>query len=135
MAEPERSPRANLDAARSGGGAPRAARRWALVCGGSDCRGPAQEQLCASLGAAGVDSLFVGCLDVCRGPVAVVPLKGRWEVVSRVRGPKARRRLVRALEAGKRKPIAAYRLRAGRRRKAVERGLRNLARRGIVVRP
>src|SRR3546814_4735597 len=48
---------------------------------------------------AGVEVLTTGCLGVCKGPVAMLPIGDRWEVVSRVRGKDARARVVDAMRS------------------------------------
>ncbi|MCK9494243.1 MAG: (2Fe-2S) ferredoxin domain-containing protein [Dehalococcoidia bacterium] len=100
-----------------------------LVCRGSDCRGDAQERLCESLCAAGVEVLITGCLGVCKGPVAVIPVGDRWEVVAKVRGKDARRRLLEAITRQRQKVVKSRTVRGSRRRKAIAKGAGKLARR------
>jgi hypothetical protein len=64
----------------------------------------------------------------------MLAIDGRWEVVSRVRGKKQRARLVLALARQRRKPIRKRVVRGSRRRKAIEKGLRKLARRSSSAR-
>jgi hypothetical protein len=106
----------------------------ALVCRGPHCRGRAQERLCDELCAAGTDVIIVGCLGVCRGPVAILSIGDRWEVVSRVRDREARGRLVKALIRQRAKAIRKRIVRGSRGRKAIEKGMRKLGRRSPAVR-
>lgn len=101
----------------------------ALVCRGPDCRGRSQERLCEELRAAGASVLIVGCLGVCRGPVAMLSLGDRWEVVCRIRGSGRRKRLVRALARQRSRGIRKRIVRGPRRRQAIAKGVRKLARR------
>jgi hypothetical protein len=101
----------------------------ALVCRGSDCRGGAQERLCETLCAAGVEVVITGCLGVCKGPVAMVPIGDRWEVVANVRGKEARKRLVEAVTRQRQKCLKKRALSGPRRKKAIAKGTGKLARR------
>jgi len=101
----------------------------ALVCHGSHCRGGAQEELCEALRAAGVEVLPSRCLRVCKGPVAMFPVGNRWQVVARIRGGRARRKVVLALTRQRQRGIRKRSVRGGRRRRAIERGTQAILRR------
>ena len=89
-----------------------------LVCSASHCRGGAQRRLREALCDAGVEVLTTGCLGVCKGPVAMLPIGDRWEVVSRVRGKDARARVVDAMTRQRQKALRKRAVRGSRRRKA-----------------
>ena len=100
-----------------------------LVCRGSDCRGASQERLCEALCAAGVEVVVTGCLGVCKGPVAMCPIGDRWEVVSKVKGKDARKRLVEAVTRQRQKAVKKRAVTGSRREKAIAKGTGKLARR------
>lgn len=103
--------------------------RTVMVCSGSSCRkGSEQRRLCEALAEAGLVVMPTGCLGVCNGPVMAAPIKDRIEVVSRVRGSAGRRRVLSALEAGKRKQVKPLLVKGGRREKALRRVARVAAR-------
>lgn len=99
-----------------------------IVCRGSDCRGKAQERLCEAFQDAGLQVITSGCLRICKGPVAMVPAGDRWEVIPRVRGKDARKRLVEAVMRQRRKALKKRAVGGGRRRKAVAKGTARLRR-------
>ncbi|MCA9851768.1 MAG: hypothetical protein KC461_14140 [Dehalococcoidia bacterium] len=100
-----------------------------LVCRGSDCRGPAQERLCDDLRRAGADVVIVGCLDICKGPVALCPVGDRWEVVAKVRGKDVRKCVLQALAEQRARPLKKRMVRGKKRRKAIAKATKKLARR------
>lgn len=100
-----------------------------LVCRGADCRGASQERLCEALCAAGVEVVVTGCLGVCKGPVAMCPIGDRWEVVSKVKGKDARKRLVEAVTRQRQKAVKKRAVTGSRRKKAIAKAADKLARR------
>lgn len=100
-----------------------------LVCRGPDCRGRAQERLCEDLCAAGVEVVIVGCLGVCKGPVAMCPIGKGWEVVAKVKDKDDRKRVVNALVERHEKGLKKRAVRGSRRKKAIEKGTLKLERR------
>lgn|GEM_PF-2637891 len=100
-----------------------------LVCRGSDCRGGAQERLCEELCAAGVEVVIVGCLGVCKGPVAMCPIGKSWEVVAKVKGKGDRKRIVDAFLERREKGLKKRAVRGSRRKKAIAKGTGKLERR------
>ena len=93
----------------------------AVLCNGKSCRGDAREQLSAELRAAGVPVVSSRCLKVCHGPVAVVPVGGRWRVIERIRGRKTRARVLGALRRQRTGRIRRQLVRGGDRRVAIRR--------------
>ena len=93
----------------------------AVLCNGKSCRGDARERLSAELRAAGVPVVSSRCLKVCHGPVAVVPVGGRWRVVERIRDKKIREELLRALRRQRQGRIRRQLVRGGDRRAAIKR--------------
>jgi len=76
-----------------------------------------------------VDVVITGCLGVCKGPVAMLPIGGRWEVVAGVRGKDSRKRLVQAVTRQRQKALKKRTVRGSRRDKAIAKGAAKLARR------
>ena len=93
----------------------------AIVCNGKSCRGPARERLCEALRADGVRVVTSRCLKVCEGPVVVVAIRDRWDVVERVRSKQAQRRVIEALQRQRRAPIKKRLVEGGERRRALDR--------------
>ena len=100
-----------------------------LVCRGSDCRGPKQERLCEELCDAGLDVVIVGCLGICKGPVAVCPIGDRWEVVCKVRGKDDRKCVLQALKQQREQAVKKRVVGGKKRRKAIAKATRKLERR------
>lgn len=98
----------------------------ALVCRGPNCRGKAQEKLCAALDDAGIAVDTTRCLGVCKGPVALLLIDDRWEVVSRIRGKRARQRALAAVTESRKRTIRSRSVRGARRRRALSRGAKFL---------
>lgn len=70
-----------------------------VLCGGSSCRGRRErewERLADRLDQASLCVERSRCLGVCQGPVAIVTIAGRQEVVPRLRSGKRQHRLVEA---------------------------------------
>lgn len=70
-----------------------------VLCGGSSCRGKRErewERLADRLGQAALCVERSECLGVCEGPVAIVTVGGRQEVVAHLRKGKRQRRLIEA---------------------------------------
>lgn len=76
-----------------------------VLCGGSSCRGKRErewERLTDRLDQAALCVERSECLGVCEGPVAIVTIAGRQEVVARLRKGKRQRRLIEAVISQKR---------------------------------
>ena len=76
-----------------------------VVCGGSACRGRREqdwERLRDRLDDAGLCAERTKCLGICEGPVAIVTIEGRQEVVAGLRSGKRQRRLIDAVLRQKR---------------------------------
>jgi (2Fe-2S) ferredoxin len=77
-----------------------------VVCAGKDCAGDRRSEFRALLAelSGDVDVVAAKCLDVCKGPVAVIDAEGHAPVVvERVRKP-GQRRAVRTLATQRRLP-------------------------------
>ena len=98
----------------------------AFVCSGPSCRGDGRAKLCAVLLDAGLTVESSKCLGICEGPVAVAPIKDRWEVVEKVDGKRQRARLVAAVTLGKPKKVRRSLVKGTRRKKALRRVLKGV---------
>lgn len=98
----------------------------AFVCAGPSCRGDGRAKLCAVLLDAGLMIESSKCLGICEGPVAVAPIKDRWEVVEKLDGNRQRTRLVEAVTLGKPKRVRRSLVKGARRKKALRRVLKGV---------
>ena len=100
-----------------------------VVCEGSTCRKSGeQRRLCRALTEAGLVVLPSPCLGVCAGPVLAGAIRDRVEVVSNIRDPDDRDRVVSALGGGKRKKVKRLLVKGGRRERALRKAAKALAR-------
>jgi len=76
-----------------------------------------------------VDVVITGCLGVCKGPVAMASIGGRWEVVANVKGKDARKRLVLAVTQQRQKVVKKRAVSGSRKKTAIAKGTGKLARR------
>lgn len=82
-------------------------------------------ELCA----AGVDVVIVGCLGVCKGPVAMCPIGDRWEVVCKVKRKDDRKCVLQALRQQREKAVKPRAVSGKKRRRAIEKATKKLERR------
>ncbi len=99
-----------------------------VVCGGSACRGRREkewERLCERLDDAGLCAERAKCLGICEGPVAVVTIGDRQEVVGSLRSGKRQRRLIDAVLRQKRSRLPSV-ITGKKRTKALARAVKSL---------
>lgn len=99
-----------------------------VLCGGSSCRGKRErewEHLVDRLDQAALCVERSKCLGVCDGPVAIVTIAGRQEVVARLRKGKRQRRFVEAATGQKRSRLPST-ISGKARKKALARAARVL---------
>lgn len=94
------------------------------------CRGRREEEwerLWYRLDEAGLCSERSKCLGICEGPVAIVEIGGRQEVVGSLRSGKRQRRMIEAVLRQKRSRLPSV-ITGNKRAKALARAARTLAR-------